>query len=102
MLNFGLLAQPGTTCLAPLGGTFAAHPTVAACNGTTNMLVGPAAEPDRRLGVLLRCAERGCSNFTATISIPGFVGVYGSTQALVFDYTAGFAVTEAFNWLIVP
>lgn len=101
MLNFGALAQPGTTCLAPLGGTYAGQPTVAACNGLTNMSWDLPQMPFGSW-VFFYGIPNTSGNYSTVINIPGFAGVYGATQAIVFDYTAGFAVTEAFNWQIVP
>ncbi|MFO1076428.1 MAG: hypothetical protein U1E73_01735 [Planctomycetota bacterium] len=101
LLNFGILAQPGTTCMAPGGGAFGGLPAVPACGGSTNLSWDLAQSP---LGsfVFFYGTPNASGNISTTINIPGFAGVFGSTQAYVFDFVAGFGVSEAYNWRIVP
>lgn len=101
LTNFGIMAAPGTTCLPPLGGSFASLPSVAACGGTTNMSMDLAQNPMGSWILFYGVLDANGDN-TVTMPITGFIGIAGSTQAFFFDYSVGFVATEAFNWLICP
>ncbi len=100
LANFGMLTRPGALCLPPVGGTYASLPNVAAC-GATNMSWDLAPNPTGSW-ILFYGTLNASGDFTVQIPIPGFVGVFGSTQAFFLDTTTGFVATEAFNWVITP
>lgn len=101
LANFGALTAPGSVCLPPAVGPYAGLPPVSACGGATNMSWDLAQMPFGSW-VLFYGQLNASGDLTVQIPIPGFVGVFGSTQAFFFDYSAGFVATEAFNWVIVP